>query len=78
MTDSDERVGDVTRHEYRTLSREELMQLKLIKDLGNDFIRAVRDNQQATDSSEKLRCLSLGITRMEEAVMWVVKGITAS
>ncbi len=76
----DQGVGNVDdcRTEYRVLSREEQLQLKLIKNLGNDFIRSVRETQQATDSPEKARCLSIGLTRMEEAVMWVTKGITAS
>lgn len=68
---SDNRVvNNVMRHEYRVLSDEEKAWMKTIKDLGVRFIGAV------DDSGGSKREFSLAKTKIEEAVMWAVKGIT--
>ena len=68
---SDERtVNNVVRHAYRVLSDAEKEQMRLIKDLGLDFITFV-------DGLGNSRELSLAKTKIEEAVMWAVKHITA-
>lgn len=67
---SDERVNNnVVRHEYRTLSDEEKMLMKALKDHGQDFINLI-------NLAGKSREYSLAITKIEEAVMWAVKGLT--
>lgn len=67
---SDERVNNnVVRHEYRTLSDEEKFHMKSIKDQGQLFIDYV-------NTIGKSREYSLAITKIEEAVMWAVKGLT--
>lgn len=67
---SDERVNNnVVRHEYRTLSDEEKMLMKALKDHGQDFIKLI-------NLAGKSREYSLAITKIEEAVMWAVKGLT--
>jgi hypothetical protein len=68
---SDERVANnAVRHNYRVLNDEEKANMVAIKDLGAEFL----------DRLEKLggsRELSLAKTKIEEAVMWAVKHITA-
>jgi hypothetical protein len=67
----DERiVNNVMRHEYRVLSESEKIQIQAIKDLGEEFLHRL-------DSLGNSRELALARTKMEEAVMWSVKHITA-
>lgn len=73
----DVRVGDVMRNDYRILSTEEKMQIKLIKDLGNDFISTLNGAEGPNDLPVKRRAFALARTKMEEAVMWAVKGFTS-
>lgn len=69
-TDDRRTENNVVRHEYRTLSDDEKEQMKRIKDLGLELIRAI-------DEQGSSRELSLAKTKTEEAVMWAVKHITA-
>ena len=62
-------MADVTRQEYRELSDEEKARIKELKATGTEFI-------SQCNAAGKSRELSLAITKMEEAVMWAVKGIT--
>jgi hypothetical protein len=57
------------RHEYRVLSEEEKLQMKGIKDLGEEFVRNCNEIGRSRE-------LALAITKAEEAVMWAVKHIT--
>lgn len=63
-------VNNVMRHEYRVLSDAEKIQMKRIKDLGLEFVAAV-------ESTGRSRENSLAVTKIEEAVMWAVKHLTA-
>ena len=66
----DRRVdNNVVRHEYRVLSDDEKAQMKRLKDMGLELIRAI--DEQGTS-----RELSLAKTKTEEAIMWAVKHIT--
>ena len=68
---SDERIlNNVMRHEYRVLSDMEKADMKTVKDDGLDFVALL-------DSIGSSRELSLAKTKIEEAVMWAVKHITA-
>jgi hypothetical protein len=68
---SDQRtVNNVVRHEYRVLTDLEKAYMKEIKDMGRDFIGHC-------DTIGTSREMSLAKTKMEEAVMWAVKHITA-
>jgi len=68
---SDERTTNNTmRHKYRVLSDEEKQQMQDIKDMGQAFIEYL-------DRVGGSRELSLGKTKMEEAVMWACKHVTA-
>jgi len=68
---SDQRtVNNTMRHAYRVLTDEEKANMQAIKDAGlafHDLIAGVGNSRE----------LSLAKTKVEEAVMWAVKHITA-
>lgn len=69
--ESDERTANnAVRHQYRVLSEEEKAAMVWFKDLGLSFITYC-------DEIGPSRELALARTKMEEAVMWAVKAITA-
>lgn len=68
---SDERtVNNTMRHQYRVLSDAEKANMAAIKDKGLEFHALV-------NGMGKSREISLASTKIEEAVMWAVKHITA-
>jgi hypothetical protein len=68
---SDQRTANnVVRHEYRVLNDVEKANMKMVKDDGLKFIELV-------GTLGTSRELSLAVTKIEEAVMWAVKHITA-
>jgi hypothetical protein len=71
-SESDERtVNNAFRHQYRVLSEHEKRIMVLLKDQGAAFEALVNS------SVPKGREASLAKTKIEEAVMWAVKGLTA-
>jgi hypothetical protein len=70
-SESDDRtVNNVMRHEYRALTEGEKKAMLRLKDLGLEFIQAVEINVPQG------REAALAKTKIEEAVMWAVKGLT--
>ena len=69
-TDDSRIDNNVMRHEYRTLSGKEKEQMQQIKDEGLLLWNMLDDIGQSRE-------LSLAKTKVEEAVMWAVKHITA-
>jgi hypothetical protein len=68
---SDERtVNNSVRHQYRILTEPEKRGMTHIKDMGLGLIRAIEANVPVGRECE------LAKTRVEEAVMWAVKGLT--
>ena len=63
-------ANNTMRHAYRVLSDEEKMAMREIKDMGLAF----HERLSAIGNSREL---SLAKTKIEEAVMWAVKHITA-
>ena len=63
-------VNNVMRHAYRVLSDEEKKAMQEVKDLGLALHEKIK-------SLGVTRELSLAATKVEEAVMWAVKHITA-
>lgn len=63
-------VNNTLRHQYRVLTDAEKAQITHAKDLGAEFL-------SFCDSLGSSRELSLAKTKIEEAVMWAVKHITA-
>jgi hypothetical protein len=71
-SESDERtVNNTMCHQYRVLSDEEKENMIAIKDFGLGFIEVI------DRCAPKGREASLAKTKIEEAVMWAVKGLTA-
>lgn len=69
-TSDDRTVNNVMRHGYRVLSDEEKAQMQAVKDQGLafwEFIHGIGHGRE----------LALAKTKIEEAVMWAVKHITA-
>lgn len=70
-SESDERTANnAVRHTYRVLDDAEKAQMVAIKDKGAEFLTL-------TESIGGSRELSLARTKIEEAVMWAVKHVTA-
>lgn len=82
---SDERVvNNTVRHQYRVLGDVEKDQMQAIKDKGLEFLTLIDSLRDPidTDGSDFAivtfnRELNLASERIEEAVMWAVKHITA-
>lgn len=68
---SDQRtVNNTMRHQYRVLTEKEKTQMQGVKDVGQLLLEMI-------DGIGGSRELSLAKTKIEEAVMWAVKHITA-
>lgn len=68
---SDDRTANnAVRHTYRILSDEEKAAMVWFKDSGAAFIKFCDDHGPSRE-------MSIAKTKMEEAVMWAVKHITA-
>ena len=63
-------TNNVMRHEYRPLTEEDRTQMQQIKDTGLEFWEQIGDIGTSRE-------LSLAKTKIEEAVMWATKHITA-
>lgn len=73
---SDERtVNNVMRHEYRVLDEHEKMVMVQIKDMGLAFHEMIVNSVEVGKVIDP-RCGALAKTKIEEAVMWAVKGLT--
>jgi hypothetical protein len=62
--------SNVMRHAYRVLSDEEKAVMQKVKDMGlelHEFVAGIGNSRE----------LSVAKTKIEEAVMWAVKHITA-
>jgi hypothetical protein len=69
-SESDERITNNTyRHQYRVLTDAEKAAMVAIKDKAAELDDVIN---QTAPSRER----SLALTKLEEAVMWAVKGIT--
>ena len=69
-TSDDRTVNNVMRHAYRVLSDEEKARMQAIKDQGlafHDLVAGVGNSRE----------IAIAKTKIEEAVMWAVKHITA-
>lgn len=62
-------VNNTMRHQYRVLTEAEKLAMQNIKDIGLHFAEQI-------NMLGKSREYSLAITKIEEAVMWAVKGLT--
>lgn len=69
-TSDDRTANNAVRHQYRTLTDAEKQMMLRIKDHGAAFLNIL-------DGLGNSRELSLARTKVEEAVMWAVKHLTA-
>ena len=73
-------VNNVMRHEYRVLTDAEKVLVGRIKDLGAQFLavcdEATAERLRSGVSGDIHREIALARTKIEEAVMWAVKGVT--
>ncbi|MCW2317961.1 hypothetical protein M2322_003526 [Rhodoblastus acidophilus] len=69
-TGDDRTVNNTMRHQYRVLSDAEKANMQAIKDEGLKF-------HELVSGLGNSRELSIAKTKIEEAVMWAVKHITA-
>lgn len=63
-------VNNTMRHQYKVLSESEKANMQTAKDMGlafHDFIGSLGNSRE----------ISLAKTKVEEAVMWAVKHVTA-
>jgi hypothetical protein len=72
---SDERTANNTmRHQYRVLNEREKELMQLIKDRGQELLVLCGD--VCTLHPANAREIAIAKTKVEEAVMWAVKGLT--
>ena len=70
-SESDERtVNNDVRHKYRVLNEQEKQSMTRIKDMGQEFMVFI--DEWVPGGREA----SIAKTKLEEAVMWAVKGLT--
>jgi len=69
-TSDDRIVNNVMRHAYRVLTDDEKQFMQALKDKGLEL-------HEMIDSIGNSRELSLAKTKVEEAIMWAVKHLTA-
>lgn len=75
MTENlDSTSDDPVRHQYRQLSEDENIDMLEIKDLGVDAIARIEELEKRYGSKREY---ALAKVKVEEAVMWAVKGLTA-
>ena len=67
---TDRTINNVMRHAYRVLSDEEKTAMQDLKDVGLELYALI---DKLGNSNE----ISLAKTKVEEAVMWAIKHITA-
>lgn len=76
-TSDDRVVNNVMRHEYRVLGEEEKVLMGRIKDMGLDFFECIdAEASKGINGMIDPRCGALAKTKIEEAVMWAIKGLT--
>lgn len=72
-------ANNAVRHQYRTLTDEEKMEMQHIKDMGAEFISMLHRLGGTDPNGERMgsRDLALAQTHMEDAVMRAVRHIKA-
>lgn len=63
-------VNNTMRHQYRVLSDAEKANMAKVKDMGHEFHEFIAGLGNSRE-------ISLAKTKIEEAVMWAVKHVTA-
>ena len=66
-------MTDIFRKEYKPLNEEQKKYIGLFKDKADELIRLF---YEAAFLNPETTCMSLGIQRLQESVMWATKSIT--
>ena len=67
-------MEDTFRKNYGILTQEQKDQVLAVKNKAEELFFLIG---KAEDRSEKSRCLALAKTKLEESIMWAIKGLTA-
>lgn len=74
---------DEVRTQYRELSDREKADIQAVKEKGQELLNLLLNisssfypTSDGSTRSADPRCISLARTKVEEAVMWAVKGVT--
>lgn len=70
-------MSDVMRQQYRELSPLEKAQIQEIKQAGEQFCNLCDSIRRQSPNPERDAYIFQGQLRMQEAVMWATKGVTA-
>ena len=65
-------MEDTFRKNYGILTQEQKDQVLAVKNKAEELFFLIG---KAEDRSEKSRCLALAKTKLEESIMWAVKGL---
>ena len=68
---------DVMRHKYLELNDTEKEYMRILKCRGYDLWDYCELMSNDTTAGDRRRCYALTKTKIEEAVMWAVKGLSA-
>jgi len=69
LNEDDEKKEDVFRKNHRVLKSFELKAMNNIKTKAEELLAEINETPQSREKS-------LAITKLEESIMWVIKGIT--
>ena len=76
-TDDQRIESNTMRHQYRTLTEKERAEVDAVKSKGDYFLKLIGTIASSyPEAKGPHRELALARTKIEEAVMWAVKGIT--
>lgn len=71
-------MTDTFRKEYTPLTQEAKDQVAKVKDQAQELLDTLNAFVPAEERSERSRCMAIARTNFEQAIMWAVKGLTAS
>lgn len=68
--------ADTMRRDYAPLPPRKAKAVMQVKDLGQRFVNELNSMTKTSDTLANDREIDIAVERIEEAVMWAVKGIT--
>jgi len=69
-------IKDLFRKEKGTLTPEQMARVNFIKDEADKFLRSITVGSENDRLNADQRCIDISIQKLEESVMWAVKGYT--
>ncbi len=68
--------NSIFRPKYRELSEAEKLKVDMVKVKAERLLEVIQDNTIRPFGPEEARAVAIAKTKLEEVVMWAVKGIT--